>query len=458
MAAFPPGPGRFAALRGMVAGRDMNRIPAFLRATTERYGPIASFRLGGRRFYFANDPAAIEELLVGNARAFVKGRGTQRLERLLGQGLLTSNGAHHLRQRRLVQPAFHRERIAGYAATMVARADRFAAGVAAGEALEMGAAMSRLTLGIAAETLFGADVDREADTIGAALDEAMSSFPLAISPLGEVLDHLPMLPVVRRFRAARGSLDAIVYRMIYLRRRERRREGETEGPRDVLGMLLDAADAEGGMPIEQIRDEALTLLLAGHETTANALTWTWLLLAQHPAAEERLHAELDGVLDGRPPALGDLPALAFTRDVIAEAMRLYPPAWVVGRRAIEPAALGPWTVPKNGVVLACQLVTHRDPRFWREPAAFRPERWSNGETASLPKFAYFPFGGGNRLCIGETFAWTETVLVLATIARRLRFRAAPDLGPVPPQPLVTLRPGALVRMEADWRDSPVRAG
>jgi cytochrome P450 len=214
-------------------------------------------------------------------------------------------------------------------------------------------------------------------------------------------------------------------------------------------MLLDAADAEGGMPIEQIRDEALTLLLAGHETTANALTWTWLLLARHPAVEARLHAELERVLGGRPPAAEDLPALGFARDVVAEAMRLYPPAWVVGRRAIEPAALGGWTVPKDGVVLACQWITHRDPRFWREPEVFRPERWSNGETATLPKFAYFPFGGGNRRCIGEAFAWTETVLVLATIARRLCFRAAPDLGEVAAQPLVTLRPAALVRMTAE---------
>jgi cytochrome P450 len=432
----------------MVSGRSMNRIPAFFRAVTNRYGPIASFRLGRRRFYFANEPAAIEELLVGNPRAYVKGRGTQRLERLLGTGLLTSNGELHLRQRRLVQPAFHRERIAGYAATMVARAERCAGAIALGRPLDMGAEMSRLTLGIAAETLFGADVDREAERIGAALDEAMSSFPLAISPLGELLDHLPMIPVVRRFRAARAALDAVVYRMI-ARRRERRIAGAAEGPPDVLGMLLDAADAEGGMPTEQIRDEALTLLLAGHETTANALTWTWLLLARYPAVETRLQAELERVLGGRAPAMEDLPALEFARDVIAEAMRLYPPAWVVGRRAVEPAALGGWTVPTDGVVLACQWVTHRDPRFWNDPEAFRPERWSNGETAALPKFAYFPFGGGNRLCIGEAFAWTETVLVLATIARRLRFHAAPDLGVVAAEPLVTLRPAAPVRMIAE---------
>jgi cytochrome P450 len=432
----------------MLPGRDMGRIPAFFRSTVERYGPIASLPVGRRRFYFVNDPAAIEDLLVTHGRSYVKGRGTQRLGRLLGRGLLTSNGAFHLRQRRLVQPAFHRERIAGYATAMVARAERFAAGVGPGQTLEIDAEMSRLTLGIAAETLFGADVDRDAGTIGAALDEAMSSFPLALSPLGELLDHLPMVPAVRRFGLARAALDAIVYRLIYARRRDRRVAGPSETG-DVLDMLLAAADDEGAMDVEQIRDEVMTIFLAGHETTANALTWTWWLLAGNPAVEARLHAELADVLGERSPTVDDLPALRYARDVIAESMRLYPPAWVVGRRAIEPAPLGPWTVPRNGVVLACQWVIHRDPRFWREPEAFRPERWSNGETDGLPKFAYFPFGGGNRLCIGESFAWTETILVLAAIARRLRFRAAPGLTAVAAQPFVTLRPAGAVPLVAE---------
>jgi cytochrome P450 len=448
MPAFPPGPGPLAAFRGMVPGRDMARIPAFFRSTVERYGPVASFRLGRRRFYFVNDPAAIEELLVTHGRSYVKGRGTQRLERLLGTGLLTSNGALHLRRRRLVQPAFHRERIAGYAAAMVARAEDFAAGVVPGSTLEIDAEMSRLTLAIAAETLFGTAIDRDAATIGAALDEAMTSFPLALSPIGELLDHLPMVPAVRRFLAARAALDAIVYRLIHARRRERRIAGASEHG-DVLDMLLSAADDEGTLDAEQIRDEVMTIFLAGHETTANALTWTWWLLAQHPDVEARLAAELRAVLGERAPAVGDLPDLRYTRDVIAESMRLYPPAWVVGRRAIEPVPLGPWTVPRNGVVLACQLVTHRDPRFWREPEAFRPERWSNGETDALPKFAYFPFGGGNRVCIGESFAWTEAILVLAAIARTRRFRPAPGLRTVGTQPFVTLRPAGAVPLVAE---------
>jgi cytochrome P450 len=447
---FPAGPGPAAAFRGLMPGRDMSRIPAFFAATAARYGPIASWNLIQRRFFLLNDPALIEELLVVRSGAFIKSRGVQRLERLLGKGLLTSNGAFHLRQRRLVQPAFHRERIAAYA--MVARADRFAAGVGSGETVAMDAAMYRLTLGIAAETLFGADVDAEAGTIGAALDEAMAGFPAALSPIGELLDHLPMVPVVRRFRAARAQLDAIVYRLIAEKRAalDAGRPGD-----DVLSMLLAARDDDERMTTEQIRDEAMTIFLAGHETTANALAWTWWLLAQHPAVADALEAELDRVLGDRLPTAADVPALTTTRDVIAEVMRLYPPAWVVGRTAATATTLGPWTIPKGGIAIASQLVMHRNPRFWREPDAFRPERWSNGETADLPKFAYFPFGGGNRICIGESFAWTEAVLVLATIARRLRFTPAPGLVEVPTQPLVTLRPKSAIPLVAAARPALV---
>jgi cytochrome P450 len=206
------------------------------------------------------------------------------------------------------------------------------------------------------------------------------------------------------------------------------------------------------MDIEQIRDEVMTIFLAGHETTANALAWTFWLLAQHPAVAARLGAELDAVLGERPLRPADVPSLRFTRDVVAEAMRLYPPAWVVGRRAIEPTTLGDYTVPRNGIVIASQLVMHRNPRYWREPDAFRPERWSNGETDALPRFAYFPFGGGNRVCIGESFAWTEAVLVLAAIARRVTFRPAPGLTDVPMQPLVTLRPETAIPLVVTARD------
>jgi cytochrome P450 len=213
-------------------------------------------------------------------------------------------------------------------------------------------------------------------------------------------------------------------------------------------MLLAAGDGPDGMDVRQIRDETMTIFLAGHETTAMALTWTWWLLSQHREVEDRIRAELDAVLGGRAPTMDDVPALRFTRDVIAESMRLYPPAWVVGRRAIEETSLGPWRVAKGSIVLVSQWITHHDPRFWREPDAFRPERWANGETDGLPKFAYFPFGGGTRVCIGEAFAWTELILVLATIARRWRFEAAPGLTELTAQPSVTLRPATAVPLIA----------
>ena len=447
MARFPAGPGPIEAFRGMLPARGMSGFPVFFRKTAARYGPIASSRVGLRRFYYVSDPAAIEELLVSNGRAFVKGRGTQRLGRLLGAGLLTSNGAFHLRQRRLVQPAFHRERIAGYAATMVERAERFAVGLEAGQTLEMDGTMSRLTLGIAAETLFGADIDADATTIGRALHEAMVSFPISLTPIGELLDHLPMVPIVRRFLAARAQLDAMVYRLIDARKAAER--AGASATQDVLGMLLAAGDGPDGMDVTQIRDETMTIFLAGHETTARALTWTWWLLSQNPAVADRLGRELAEVLGGgRAPGIDDVPNLRFTRDLIAESMRLYPPAWVVGRRAAEDTTLGGWPIAKGAIVLASQWICHHDPRWWREPEACRPERWSNGETDELPKFAYFPFGGGNRVCIGEAFAWTELILVLATIARRWRFRAAPGFTSLAPQPSVTLRPATGVPLVA----------
>jgi cytochrome P450 len=445
--AFPAGPGQVSAFRGLLPGRDMSRIPRFFAATAARYGSIASWPVGPRRFYLLNDPALIEELLVVRSGSFIKSRGLQRLERMVGKGLLTSNGAFHLAQRRLVQPAFHRDRIAAYASAMVRRADRFAAAVVPGETIAMDRAMYRLTLGIAAETLFGGDVDAEAGAIGAALDDAMATFPAALSPIGELLDHLPMLPVVARFRRAKARLDAILGRLIEQKRAALRAGG---GGDDVLSTLLGGAEGEAMAP-GQLRDEAMTIFIAGHETTADALAWAWWLLAGHPEVTARLEAEIDAVLAGRTPAADDVARLPVARAVIAEAMRLYPPAWVLGRQAIEPAQLGGWTVPAGGIVIASQLVMHREPRFWREPEAFRPERWWNGEADALPRFAYFPFGGGNRICIGEAFAWTEAVLVLATVARRLRFRRAPGAGEIATEPLVTLRPKTAIPLVAATR-------
>jgi cytochrome P450 len=447
---YPAGPSTVTAIRNMATvGGDLSRLPGFLERVAREYGPVASWRMPRARFWFVDEPALIEQIMTASGYDVVKGRGLRRMRRLLGEGLLTSDEPLHLRQRRLVQPAFHRERVAGYAATMIDAARDAAERIGDGETVAVDALMNRLALRIAAATLFSADVDDDADAIGRAVTEAMDVFPASLSAFGELLDHIPWHPATRRFKAARADLDAVVYRLI----EERRRAPSDRG--DLLSILLASRDEDGRpMPTELVRDEALTLLLAGHETTANALTWTWDALARNPDAEARLHAELDAVLGGRDPVPADYPRLTFTRDVVAESMRLRPPAWILGRRVIRPIRLGSWDVPAGSVLLTAQIVTHRNPRFWRDPEAFRPERWSNGEAAGLPRFAYFPFGGGNRVCIGEGFAWTEAVLVLATLARRVRFRAL-DLSPVPLDPLVTLRPGRPVAMRAEARRAEV---
>jgi cytochrome P450 len=373
------------------------------------------------------------------------------MRRLLGRGLLTSSEPLHLRQRRLVQPAFHRERINAYAATMIEATVALADRLTDGETVAIDQLMYRLTLRIAAKTLFSVDVDDDADTIGHALTEVLEVFPTSLSAYGELLDHIAWHPATRRFRAARAELDAVIAKVIA----QRRAAGNPDYG-DLLSILLTSTDEdENGMPDELVRDEALTLLLAGHETTANLLAWAWDQLARTPEVEARLHAELDAVLGDRDPVPADVPQLKYTHDVVAESMRLRPPAWLLGRFIAKPIRVGEWELPPGTVVFVSPYVTQRNPRYWKEPEAFRPERWSNGETADLPRYAYFPFGGGSRICIGEGFAWTEGTLLLATLARRFRFTAL-DPEPVPLDPLVTLRPGRPIRLRVAARHARQR--
>ena len=265
-------------------------------------------------------------------------------------------------------------------------------------------------------------------------------------PYAEILARLP-LPQVRRFNAARTRLDAVIYRMIA----EHRRTDDDRG--DLLSMLLAARDddADGaGMTDKQVRDEAMTIFLAGHETTANALAWTWYLLGEHPEVEARLHAELARVLGGRAPTVEDLPALTYTRQALAESMRLYPPAWIVGRRTIAPYEVGGYAIPPETIVVLAQTVTHRDARYYSDPDRFDPGRWTPEFEGALPKFAYFPFGGGPRVCIGEQFAWMELILVLATLAQHWRFHLVPG-HPIATKPIITLRAKHGIRMTAEKR-------
>jgi cytochrome P450 len=334
--------------------------------------------------------------------------------------------------------------MAAYAVAMVECAvqcrDRLSAGSA-----DLSVQMSRLTLAIVARTLFSANVDSEADGVGAALNEVLKMFELILLPYSDWIEKLP-LPPIRRFHRARALLDSIIYRLIS----ERRSAGNRDQG-DLLSMLLAAQDEDGGvMTDQQIRDEALTIFVAGHETTAVAITWAWYLLSQNPGAEARLYAEIDQVLDGRLPTFEDLPRLRYTTSVFAETLRLYPPAWGIGRRTLADFDLAGFTIPSGSIVAVSPWVVHRDPRWFPEPLKFSPERWLT-EDAARPKFAYFPFGGGARVCIGERFAQAEGVLLLATLAQRWRFRLEPGHR-VETRPLITLRARYGMRMIAESRN------
>lgn len=427
----PPGP-RGLPLFGVMPELRKD-APAFLERMQRQYGDAAYLPTAGQRVYFFAHPDVVQEVLVKQQHKFKKSRMLERARVLLGDGLLTSEGALHRRQRRLVQPAFHRDRLAGYAVTMVERACAARERWRDGETIDLSIEMMRLTMDIVSRTLFSADVESEAEEIAGALSDVFGLFDLILLPFSEYIEKLP-LPQMRRFHAARRRLDATIYRLIAAHRASGRDTG------GLLSMLLLAQDeeGEGGMSDRQVRDEVLTLFLAGHETTANALTWGWYLLSQNPSAEERLHAELDRALGGRLPRFDDLAALPYTAAVFAEALRLYPPAWAIGRRALEDVELGGWTVPQGCVVLLSPYVTQRDARWFPEPEAFRPERWLAPDDLRH-KFAYFPFGGGARVCIGERFATMEGALLLATLAQRWRFALAKGHR-VERKAQITLRP------------------
>lgn len=368
------------------------------------YGDLVYFRFGPQPVFFFNHPDLIKEVLVTHDQSFMKGRGLERAKRLLGEGLLTSEGAFHRRQRRLAQPAFHRQRVQAYGSCMTRCAEELERRWSDGAVLPIEQEMMRLTLAIVAKTLFDTDVSGEAEEIGQALTTAMQLWRRMMLPFAEYLEKLP-LPANRKFEKTRQQLDAVIYRII----EERRRDGTDHG--DLLSMLLAAQDSEGdggSMTDLQLRDELLTLFLAGHETTATALTWTWYLLSQHPEIEARLHVELDSVLGGRTPDVSDLPRLVYAEKVLAESMRLYPPAWVIGRRALADCELSCCHIPAGALILLSQYVMHHDKRFFPDPARFDPERWTPEAKAARPKFCYFPFGSGSRQCIGEALpGWRE---------------------------------------------------
>jgi len=426
---------------------DFRREPLkLLSDLAEQHGDVVRFKMGPRTIYLINNPEYIKDVLVTNNRNFVKSRGLEMAKKFLGEGLLTSEGEFHRRQRRLTQPAFHRERINAYAEVMVEYADKLCARWQDGQTVNIAQEMMRLTLAIVGKTLFDADVEDEATEIGAALTDVMQLFERITSPFAALLELLP-LPSNRRWLKAKERLDSTMYRII----NEHRATGVDRG--DLLSMLMMSRDDEddgGSMTDQQLRDEAMTLFVAGHETTANALSWSWYLLSQHPDVEAKLHDELESVLAGELPKPADFARLKYTEMILAESMRLYPPAWTLGRRALSDYRMGEFIVPADSIVLMSQWVTHHDARFYPEPFKFDPERWTTERRESRPKFSYFPFGGGPRVCIGEQFAWMEGVLLIATIGQRWKMRLEPGQQ-IKPKPMITLRPSGGMRMELTRR-------
>ncbi|MGA2134416.1 MAG: cytochrome P450 [Bryobacteraceae bacterium] len=425
--AAPPGP------HGVLFWWQLLRSPDgwldVLTWLTRRYGDVVGFGFFGFPACIINDPAGIEHVLVTDYQNFTKSMDYRALSRVLGQGLLTSEGEFWKHQRRLVQPAFFRDRILSYGELMTTYTARLLESWRDGEVRDVHADMMRVTLEITARCLFNVDITRDAGTIGQALEVVMRHMP-KLAGFAFLPDWVPV-PGLGGFRRALADLDTIVYGII----RARRADGQHPG--DLLDMLLDARDENGaGMSDLQLRDEVMTLLLAGHETTANTLAWTLYLLAQHPEEQMRLENEVREALDGRAAQAGELQRLPYTQMVLMESQRLYPPAWAIGRKSIREFEVGGYRLRAGTNVVISQWVMHRDPRFFPEPERFHPDRWRE---INLPKFVYLPFGAGPRVCVGASLALTESALALATLAQHFRFSPA-SREPVKAFPSVTLRP------------------
>lgn len=390
-------------------------FPGFLVSLHEELGPVAAFRLGNKRVVSLAEPDQVEQILVKDAHLFLKSQGMRRTKVVLGQGLLLSEGDFHLRQRRLASKAFPRPRIDSYANAMAAIAEERAAQWS--DSVVISREMMLITLKIVAKTLLDHDTTEDAEAVEHSMTDFQDLFPILLLPATQVLELFPFFPTTMKFRRARARLDQVIYRILDERAEEPERDRG-----DLLSLLMSARDEESGgamMSREQLRDEVLTIFLAGHETTASALSWTFYLLSLNPQAYQRMLDEVDSVLQGRRPTASDFGDLDYTRRVMAEAMRLYPPAWTMGRECFQEYQLGDYTYPAPTTFLLSPFVAGRDARFFPSPLIFDPDRFLTQD--ERPRYSYFPFGGGRRKCLGERFAWMEGVLILATISQRWRF-------------------------------------
>ena len=440
----PVGPSTWAR----VANGEAFRLDAasLLRRNAEEYGDLVFFKAFGRSVLQFNHPVLIQEMLVRDAPHHHRNLVMQKSKAVLGEGLLTSEEPLHMRQRKLAAPAFHRQRIAAYGEVIASYTVAMTEAWTSGSFFDVRGEMLLLALRIVAKTLFDSKFDDEVHEIAAAVDSFQGFLPLAFLPFPEMIQRLP-IPSMTKIRRGRALLDGLIYRMIA----ERRAAPGDRG--DLLSMLLGSVDEEGGvMSDTQVRDECLTILLAGHETTANALSFAAWLLARNPAIQEQLAAECQKVLGGRSPTAADYPNLAFAERVFAEALRLYPPVWVTARTAAEAYDYRGLRVERGTILVAPQFAVQRDARWWAKPDDFDPERFTPEAKAARPKFAYFPFGAGSRQCIGEGLAWMEGTLALAAIAQSWKFAAGPGTTETMPiQPSVSLRPKGPVMLRVERR-------
>lgn len=493
---YPPGPS--SVLPGKLLRQFIDDPISMLTQMAQTYGEISHFKFGRQHVYLVNNPEYIEKILIKDHKSFIKSRGLQVSKRILGEGLVTSEGEYHDKQRRLIQPAFHPDRIKGYGSIMVDYAELLSKQWNDGEIIDIHSEMMHITSAIIAKSVLGSDIiGTESDKVNAALLTSMQYLNRMLMPFGELIEKMPLLPANKNFRQAKNTLDSIVYRMIKEHRDKAMGEaGEkvqstnsisSRPAHDLLYALMEAQDPEEQAAVAttasstepmtdiQLRDEVMTIFLAGHETTANALTWTFYLLSQYPEVERRLYNELCAVLgergdgderDGaqeknidrnstmsfetRQPTIADVPRLEYTEKVFRESMRLFPPAWTLGRQARAEYVIDKYVIPRGSIVLMSQYVMHRNSRYFANPDTFDPDRWTREFKSTLPRFSYFPFGGGIRGCIGEPFAWMEGILVLATICRKWRMHHD-TTHKVELKPLITLRPKYGMRMQLERR-------
>jgi cytochrome P450 len=453
MNTFPPGPAPITSLPSQIQfSLKFSKDPiAYTRNLFETYGDTVYLRIGKEHVFFTTNPDHIRQVTVEHANVFPKNRDYtdphKGLARFTGQGILTSNGDFWRKQRKIVAPSMHTRRIQTYGDTITTYTTEMVDGWQDGQRLKMADTMLKLTLRVIAQVLFNVDASAASGRVSEAMEVIQQASGGGNFSLLDMLPTWVPTPRELKARAALRDLDTLIYGIID----ERLANPEDRG--DLLSMLLMARDDEDQpMPRQQVRDEAVTMFLAGHETTANSMNWTWTLLARHPEVLAKLHHELDTVLAGRLPTYEDLPHLPYTEMIIKESMRLYPPAWSFSREAVEDVTLGEYTVPKGSTMGIINYFTHRDPRWWSDADTFRPERFAPEAEADLPKYAYIPFGAGPRICIGNAFAMMETRLILATVASRYTLHLDPGQV-VGMKPLITLNPDGELPMTVRRREA-----